>query len=265
MPLLAACYAVTCLLFLLALCLPLPLFAQAEPAAPTAAEATIKRPTDFRTRTELRYEYQDLQDGGHRSLLVPRFEYAMKPSVAFRVEIPYVANDPAGPNADRLGGHGDLLLRGAWRAVQQDGFALVLVTEVTFDTASDNQLGQGKTVVAPLVYAAIDLPRYESVFFPNVQHYFSVGGDDSRSDVSQTVLKPNLLTRWPNRFYTFLEPAFIIDREHNSKVGLTIELELGKLVSNNAALWLRPGVGVIKDDLPQIYDWNTEIGVRYIF
>jgi hypothetical protein len=139
------------------------------------------------------------------------------------------------------------------------------VTEVTFDTAADDRLGTGKTVIAPLVYAAIDLPGHDSVFFPNLQHYFSVAGDDSRADVNQTVLKPNLLTRWPNRVYTFLEPAFLIDWERNSKVGLTVELEVGKIVSKNMAIWGRPGVGAIKNDLPQIYDWNIEIGARYIF
>jgi hypothetical protein len=265
MSLLAARSAVVRLLFLLVPCLPLSLPAQTQQAAPTAAEATIKRPTDFRTRAELRYEYQDLQSGGYRSLVVPRFEYAESPSLAFRVETPFVFTEPDGPNPDHVSGHGDLLLRAAWRATQRDGFALILATEVTFDTASDDRLGLGKTVVAPLVYAAIDLPKYESVFFPNVQHYFSVAGDDRRMDVRQTVLKPNLLTRWPNRVYTFLEPAFIIDWERNSKVGLQIELEFGKLVSKNAAVWVRPGVGAIKDDLPQIYNWNTEIGVRYIF
>lgn len=250
---------------LLVLCLSLPVYAQTTPVAPSAAEATIKKPTDFRSRVELRYEHQDLENDGNRDLVIPRFEYAISPSVALRAEFPYVAYDPGGPNADHISGHGDLLLRGAWRAFQRDGFALVLVTEVIFDTASDDRLGQGKTVVAPLVYAAIDLPRYESVFFPNVQHYFSIAGDDSRPDVSYTILKPNLLTRWPNSVYTFLEPAFLIDWEHNSKVGLTIELELGKLVSRHAAVWGRPGVGVIKNDLPQIYNWNFEVGVRYIF
>ena len=117
----------------------------------------------------------------------------------------------------------------------------------------------------PLVYAAINMPKYDSVFFPNVQHYSSVSGDENRSDVSQTVLKPNVLTRWPNRVYTFLEPAFLIDWERDSKVGLTVELEVGKIVSPNIAIWGRPGVGVIKNDLPQIYNWNMEVGLRYIF
>jgi hypothetical protein len=239
--------------------------AQAQTSTPGAAETALKRPTDFRTRAEIRNEYQDVEEDGYRNLIVPRFEYAVSPSVAFRVETPYVFHDPGGTDPDRVSGFGDLLVRGAWRAMQSEGFALNLVLEVTFATAVDDRLGSGKDVLAPLVYAAVDLPRQNSVFFPNFQHYVSVAGDSGRPDVNYTVLKPNLLTRWPNNFYTFLEPAFVIDWERDHDFGLTVELEAGKIVSKNVALWVRPGVGAIKHDLPQIYDWNMEIGARYIF
>ncbi len=252
--------------FLLMLCLPLPLLAQTQPAAPTAAEATLNKPTDFRSRVEIRNEYQDLKDGGYRNLIIPRFEYAVTPAVAFRIETPYIDYNPGTSGTGRASGFGDLLVRGAWRATQRDGFALILATDVIFDTAKDPRFGQGKTIVAPLVYAAIDLPKYDSVFFPNIQHYFSVAGDENRPDVSFTTLKPNLLTRWPNKIYTFLEPQFTIDWERDAKVGLTVELEVGKLLSKNVAAWARPGIGVInRNELPQVYNWNLEVGMRYVF
>jgi len=112
---------------------------------------------------------------------------------------------------------------------------LVLATDVIFDTAEDDQFGQGKTILASQVYAAINLPKVDPEFFPNVQHYFADAGDENRPDVSFTTLKPNLLTRWPDGMYTFLELQFTIDRERDAKVGLTVELELGKLLSKNAA------------------------------
>ena len=143
---------------------------------------------------------------------------------------------------------------------------MILATDVIFDTAEDVRFGQGKTILAPLVYAAIDLPKLNSIFFPNLQHYFSVAGDDNRPDVSFTTIKPNLLTRWPKGVYTFLEPQFTIDWERNAKVGLTIELEVGKLLSKNMAAWVRPGIGVInRNTLPQVYNWNLEVGMRYVF
>jgi hypothetical protein len=252
----------TCLLML---CVAQPLAAQTQPAAPSATEAAQKKPTDFRSRIEIRNEYQNLEGDGYRNIVVPRFEYAMSSSVALRLETPYVTYDP-GAGAERVSGQGDLLIRGAWRATQREGFALIVATDVIFDTADDERLGFGKTVVAPLMYAAIDLPKYDSVFFPNIQHFFSVADDYNRADVSFTTLKPNLLTRWPNKMYTFLEPQFTIDWEHDAKVGLTIELEVGKILSKNIAAWARPGIGAInKNEMPQVYEWNLEVGMRYIF
>lgn len=250
---------------LLAACLALAPRAQSQPAAPSAAEATLKRPTDFRSRAEIRNEYQDLEDGGYRNLVIPRFEYAISPSVATRLETPYVTYHPGG-NGERVSGEGDVLARLAWRSIQRDGFALILATDVIFDTAKDRSLGFGKTLVAPHIYAAIDLPKHDSVFFPNIQHYASVGGDKDGNDVSFTTLKPNLLTRWPNKVYTFLEPQFTIDWERDAKTGLTIELEVGKVLNQNVAAWIRPGIGALnKDELPFVYRWNLEVGMRYIF
>ncbi len=247
------------------LCLPLPSLAQTQPGGQSAAETLLKKPTDFRTRAEVRNEYQQLEGNGYRNLFIPRFEYAVTPAVALRLETPYVTYDP-GAGGERVSGQGDLLARVAWRAVQRDAFALIVATDVIFDTADDRRLGFGKTVVAPHVYAAIDLPRYDSVFFPNIQHYFSVAGDSTRGDVSFTTLKPNLLTRWPNKVYTFLEPQFTIDWERDAKTGLTVELEIGKILSKNIAAWVRPGIGVInRNEMSQVYEWNFELGMRYIF
>ena len=237
----------------------------AQPVASSAAEASLKKPTDFRSRAEVRNEYQDLEGDGYRNLVIPRFEYAVRPSVALRLETPYVTYDP-GSGGESVSGQGDLLVRAAWRSIQRDGFALIVATDVIFDTADDYRLGFGKTIVAPHMYAAIDLPAYDSVFFPNIQHYLSVAGDNDRGDVNFTTLKPNLLTRWPNRVYTFLEPQFSIDWERDAKVGLTIELEVGKILSKNIAAWGRPGIGAInRNELPFVYEWNFEVGMRYIF
>ncbi len=267
-PLSRAARAAAPLAILFMLSLPLPSPAQTAPAASSAAEATLRKPTDFRSRAELRNEYQDVGDDGdgYRNIIVPRFEYAVSPSVGLRLETPYSTNAPHVPGFDSVSGHGDLLLRAAWRAAQRDGFALILATELILDTADDDRLGSGKNILAPLAYAAIDLPRHDSVFFPYLQHYASFSGDGNRDDVSVTAVKPNLLTRWPNRVYTFLEPQFLIDWERNAKVGLTVELEVGKIISQNMAAWLRPGIGLInRNELSQVYNWNFEVGVRYIF
>jgi len=76
-------------------------------------------------------------------------------------------------------------------------------------------------VLAPLAYASIDIPRCRSVLFPFIQHYFTIGGGDSRPDVNYTSIKAAMLTRWPDRIYTVVEPQLIVDHERADRIGAT--------------------------------------------
>jgi hypothetical protein len=253
-------------LFLLTLALQLATpTVNAQNAAERPADSVTQRldPTDFKSRVETRYEYQSLQSGGVKQLIVPRYEYAFSKALALRLEVPYVVNEPAGSGVDDEHGVGDVQIRPAWRIVRGEGFAVVAAAEITLDTASDDGLGTGKNVVAPLAFASIGLPRLQSVLFPFAQQIVSIGGDDDRSDINTTLLRLGLLTRWPNRFYTFLEPSLYIDWERDQRTGFTLELEIGRLMNRQLAIWARPGAGVWGDKLPVIYDWNFEVGFRY--
>jgi hypothetical protein len=240
---------------------------EANAAQANAAESVIKRldPTDFKTRAELRYEYQEPQGPGTRQLIVPRFEYAVSKTLGFRFEVPYVVNRPHEPGVPDEEGIGDAMLRAHYRIMRGPTYALVGAVEVFFDTASEERLGTGKNVVAPLVFASIDVPQLNSVFFPFAQQFVSVSGSDDRMDINTSLLRTGLLTRWPNRFYTFVEPSLYIDWERDARTGFTLEVELGRLITRSIGVWARPGVGLWGDDIPQVYDWNFEVGFRYLF
>jgi hypothetical protein len=139
---------------------------------------------------------------------------------------------------------------------------VVLAPELALDTASDDRLGTGKYVFQPTLYASIDAPQYKSVVFPFVQQFWSIAGDDDRDDINTTLLRVGLLSRWPNRIYTFVEPSLYVDWERDADTGFTLEVEIGRLMTRDLAIWARPGVGVY-GDLPGIYDWNFEVGFRY--
>lgn len=44
-----------------------------------------------------------------------------------------------------------------------------------------------------------------------------------------------------------------------------LEAEGGRFLTRQLAVWARPGIGLHGDDLPQVYNWNLKIGVRYTF
>jgi len=233
-----------------------------------AAEAVVKRidPTDFRNRIELRANVQEQQSGAYRSRLIPRFEYAASKRLSLRLETPVVSYDPDTQGESRDTGFGDLLVRVSYRALRREGYAVVTALEATFDTASDETLGTGKYVLSPLAFAAIDVPKIRSTFFAGAQQYVSVAGDPDRQDINYTQLRTVLLTRWPQqRMYTVVDGQYYIDWERDADFGMLVEAEIGRFLSKNVALWLRPGVGVYDNDLPQVYKWNLEVGFRYIF
>lgn len=229
------------------------------------ADAVTKRldPTDFKSRVETRYEYQKPPGGGDRQFLVPRYEHAFSKAFALRLEVPYVVNDSPQPGVDTQSGMGDILVRPAVRLYRGERHAVVGAVEITLDTASDDRLGTGKNVVAPLLFASFDVPGLSSVVFPYAQQYVSVSGDDDRADINTSLVRLGVLTRWPERFYSFLEPSLYADWERDGKTGFTLELEVGRLMNRQLAVWARPGVGLWGDELPQVYDWNFEIGFRY--
>ncbi len=237
-------------------------FAQVETASGADAAPQSSQPPGFRTnRVEIRNDYQHLQDGSTVYMIVPRVDFSTDPDLSFRIETPVAFAESASNETES--GLGDLLFRGSYRISRGPGYAIVAGSELILNTATKDALGMGKNVVAPLIFASIDLPSYNSVVFPFLQHYLTLGGGDSRPDVHYTSIKSALLTRWPNLVYTIVEPQIIIDHERADKVGSTLEAEVGRFVNRDTAIWVRPGVGLFGDNLPQVYDWKFEIGVRF--
>ncbi|MBI1396156.1 MAG: hypothetical protein GC151_09280 [Betaproteobacteria bacterium] len=235
-------------------------------AAPTTTAADISKkldPTDFKTRFEARFEHWSTQDGSGKEVLVPRFEYAYTRTAAFRIDVPFQRINPRVPGESAQSGIGDVAVRGKWRVFRNESLALVLGSEFFLNTASDRSLGSGKYLVAPMAFAALNLPGTDTSLFPMVQHYQSVAGDSDRSNVSYTQFRLYVLTRWPHRFYTLVENQLTVDYERNSRVGFTIETELGHFLNKSLGVWVRPGIGLVGDQLPYIYNWNFEVGFRH--
>jgi hypothetical protein len=238
---------------------------QEEAQLPTKSMVTRIDPTDFFTRLVVRNEYRSLQSGREMNLFVPRLEYAFSKTFQAWVEVPAVHAKSEDPGIGSETGLGDILLRGAIRAARGERYAVVLGADLILDTASEPVLGTGKYQFGPLVFASLEVPRLRSTFFPFYQHYFSFAGDNNRPDINYASIRPSaILTKWPNRFYTVIDPNFFIDFERDMDSGMMLEFEIGRAISKNLNVWIRPGVGVY-GDIPRVYDWNLEGGIRYYF
>ena len=245
-------------------CWPGCAFAQVESASGADAAPSNSPTAGFRTsRFEIRDEYLDLQGGATVFMIVPRLDVLASPDLSFRIETPMVSTHAGAPNNDTESGLGDILLRGSYRVARGAGYAIVAGSELILNTATSEDLGTGKNLIAPLIFASINLPQYNSVVFPFLEYYFTLGGDASRQDVNYASIKSAFLTYWPNLVYTIVEPQVIVDHERANKVGLTLDGEIGRFLDRDTAIWVRTGFGLVGEDLPQVYDWKFEVGVRF--
>jgi hypothetical protein len=236
--------------------------AQSEPGSPESFKR-LTDPTDFHTRFDLRGEYDSLQSGASRHLVVSRFDYAFSPSFALRVDVPLVSVDPNQPGTSQESGLGDITVRAQWRVLRVPEYAVAVAAEVALDTASEPLLGSGRYIFQPLAYAAVGLPKYNSTVFPYIQQYWAFGGTTD-VQINTTLLRAGFLTRWPKRTYTYVEPSVYVDWERNAQTGGTLELEVGRFVTKNLGFYVRPGVG-LWGEIPPVYNWNIEVGLHYFF
>ena len=235
-------------------------------ARPTDTSVDVAKridPTDFKNRFDLRGEHIDYGTVSTYTV-TPRGEYAFTNSIGLRVELPVVRYDPGSGTASDQG-IGNLLTRLAWRAVRGDGYAMVVGSELIFNTASDTTMGNGKNVIAPLVFWSIDIPQAKSVFFPFIQHGRSYSGETSREAVHYTNLRTSLLTRWPSKVYSFVEVSYWFDHERSNSYSSNIKAEVGRFFTPKTGFYIRPGTGISGTDNRLGVKSTMEIGMRHFF
>ena len=137
--------------------------------------------------------------------------------------------------------------------------------EATFNSATHDAMGYGKTVLTPMVFGVFPgLLGKGSLFVPGYQYLFSVGGDDNRANVNRSTI--DLYFVWLFKHsgnWLIIDPQILIDHEANT-VPMLIELEWGMMIKPvpGASVYLRPGVGIGAD---RPYLWNFEFGLKFIW
>jgi hypothetical protein len=223
-------------------------------------------PTAIVGRVQLSSQYADLSQGARLSDNVARMDIPFRGNWLLRVDTPFYRwLDPNIPGMGSAHGLGDVSAVLGWRAYNTPEYAFLIGTVSSFPTASDDILGTGKYTVGPIIATSRFLPKWESFLFGVFQHSFSVGGDPSRKDISLSNASVQINTIWAERWWTIAQGVWQINWEQQAKSSMTFEVELGRNIVGRWGVYLRPGVGVWGRDVIGAYNWNVEIGTRYMF
>jgi hypothetical protein len=223
-------------------------------------------PTAIVGRVQLSTQYANLAHGAQFHGTVARVDLPFRGNWLLRVDTPFLGwSDPNRPGTTSAKGMGDVVAAVGWRAYNTPEYAVFLGVLSSFPTAAQNTLGLGKYTVGPLIATARFLPRWESFLFGVFQHQVSVGGDPDRADFQVTRASLQVNTIWADRWWTTVQGVWQVDWERSAKSSMTAEFEVGRNLVGRLGAFVRPGIGIWGRDLIGAYDWNIEVGVRYMF
>jgi hypothetical protein len=223
-------------------------------------------PTAIVGRVQLSSQYADLPHGAHISDSVARVDVPFRGNWLLRVDTPFHRwLDPNLPGMSSAQGLGNLSAVLGWRAYNTPEYAFLMGVASSFPTATDDLLGSGKYTVGPIIATGRFLPQWESFLFGVFQHSVSAGGDPSRQDISFTNASVQINTIWAERWWTTVQGVWQVDWERKAKSSMTMEFELGRNLVGRWGVYVRPGVGIWGLDVIGAYNWNVEVGTRYMF
>jgi len=223
-------------------------------------------PTAIVGRVQLTSQYLDLPQGARAVDTVARVDIPFRGNWILRTDMPFLKwSDPNRSGATSAQGTSDLSVIAGWRAYNTPEYAVLIGALATFPTAAESGLGLGKYTVGPALATARFIPRWESFLIGLLQYQTSVGGDPSRRDVSLMRGIAQVNSFWGQKWWTVVQAVWQINWEQNAKSSMTMEFELGRSIVGRLGAFVRPGVGIWGQSVLGAYDWNVEIGVRYMF
>ena len=215
-----------------------------------------------KTRFFVRSEFKEDEAGNEVSIISPLYDFPLNSEWSVRLQAPVVSRKPS-LVGNKETGMGDITMRVANKTfVNEGGATWFLALDTTWDTASDVTLGKGQNRVAPTIFGFIKLPTLGILAFPQMQTFFTLGGDDNRTDVNFTSVKFPFIKKLPDRYYLFVDPFVAWDHARDEQSTGTIDLEAGRFVNPSMMLYVRPGTTLWGDNTAFSFKYNIEVGFR---
>ena len=240
-------------------------YAQAQEAE---KDNTGTNPINFTYDLRTYYNYADLNTAGDGRSQTATLELRipLSDTWAFRTRLRGVDKeiDATGNGVNDVdeSGLGDIDIRflNVPYVNMEKKFAFAWGLEATFDTADDS-LGGDSTTLGPQAFAVFFKPLGGGdLFAPAYQHVFDIDGNS----VNRGLIDIFYLYTFRNPFinWALINPQGLIDYDNGNKDSWNVDLEVGKMMTKNQSLYLRPGFGVGGD---RLFDYDVECAWKLVW
>jgi hypothetical protein len=216
-------------------------------------------PVELIPRLELRQSFARLNGGASVHVTTAQIDIGFLNRVLLRYQGPI--RTLTGPNG-QVTGFGDSALQAIGRIVSTPRLVAVVIAGAVFDTASQPELGTGKTQLEFGAAAAISPVRWWLPYLI-VQEQFSVAGAAARPDINVLVVRLGNIVFGRGFSWYKLDFDGVTDFERRGD-RLLGTFEVGSLLVGRTGLFMRAGTELVGTGTRQL-DYSMEAGVRYLF
>ena len=231
----------------------------------TAAKTFGTDPTAINGYYQLEYGHNSFTNNLRTDSLTAEARLPITPNWIVRATMPYVWADLDQTRGFTTNGASDMTVRTANRLYASPNVALLIGTDVTFPTGSNDRLSTGKYTLGPGGAVAVPLARLRSLFSTFVQDFNSVGGDPSRRDIHFMRVVSGVNTIWSERWWTTASLEWDMDWNRNRKTTMNLLGEVGHRFDKHWNVFVSSGAGVVGQDTFLGLDWTVQAGVRWVF
>jgi hypothetical protein len=223
-------------------------------------------------RTEFRYRYSQVTGDAEASFFTFRYDtpYRLESGWLFspRFEMPFVyTNVPSrdNPNGDYEFGAGDLSTQFLMIRPPRGNWSFASGARLTWPTASQDQMGFGKYLLAPTIGASYHPAGWERGGYVGllIRDIFDYAGKDNRNDIHELSLQPIINYNLEDFWFVTLAPDIRINWEDNNNVFLPFDISVGKLVGEDKVVAVGFSSAIVNDY--DLYDWHIMLRTSWFF
>lgn len=221
-----------------------------------SAEENASNPLAKSKNSDLRWQYLEKESGRVNDFFIEGAFMAHE-KMKIKYELHYWETDTTGTSENDWE---SVLLKGiyfpaegAWNKLR---YRIALGMDWIVDVGDlDKGIGSGVDQIAPFGGVALGT-QWGMTLIPLVQQFLNYSGED----VNSTAFRLIALSPLPEQLWIKLDAKVSVDWEHDQAVPINFELQLGKNINKNIALYVDGLVGVGGD---RPYNWGVGSGLRF--